>query len=106
MLTGSVDILLGATAYIPFDSWNATLVPTAPDSTPTGTLYTGPNLAAATAMGASVTVTAITGLTGRYVASWAATAANGFAAGTMYHLRLAWVISSTTREVWVPIRIG
>lgn len=97
--------LLADTVYVPFLTYS-TGAPAAPDDLPTGTLYTGPNVASADGMGVTVTVTAMTGNDGHYVASFAATTGNGFARGETYHLLLAYAISSTTYKEWVDITIG
>lgn len=97
--------LLGDTVYVPFLTYS-TGAPAAPDSTPTAEVYTGPNVASATDMNVTVTVTAVSDNTGHYVASFAATANNGFARGQIYHLLISYAISSTTYREWVDVIVG
>lgn len=85
---------LESTIYGSFDTFAGSGV-AAPDALPTGKVYTGPNVASNTDMGVTVTVTQRGAVTGAYVFSFAGTAANGFAAGSVYHVIISYAISST-----------
>ena len=88
--------ILGGTVYTTITTFS-TGAPTAPTSTPTGSVYTDANLAGqSTAMSATVTVTALTGKTGMYQVSWPATSGTGHAVGMTVHCILTYAISGTT----------
>lgn len=104
-MSDSVKVVLADTCYVPFRTKNTSGTPTAPTGTPTGTVVdpSTPQVLS----GASVTMTSASGTlgTGGYIASFAATGANGFAAGGQYALVLDFVVSGTTmsREVMIEV---
>jgi hypothetical protein len=101
----SAPVVLGETIYIPFITSAGNFSPAAPDSAPTALLY--PASAYAGQTGAkTMLVTAVTGETGRYVASYDATSANGFTAGQLWVVKVKWVISGTNYGVDLLVPIG
>lgn len=103
--SSSSPVKLGDVGYWGFFSLNSSNVPTAPDSTPTWAIYTGPNLASATSLRTG-TASAITGITGGYVATDTCSGGNGFASGTVYHLLISYAISSTQFRVMIDFLVA
>lgn len=86
------NVTLESSLVFLFVSTSTSDVPTAGDSTPTGTCYDG-----ASAMGVTVTVAAVSGKTGVYSVTIACMGANAFAANANYSVYLQWEISSSAR---------
>lgn len=93
----------GDTVFIDHISRNSSLVPTAADATPVVTLYAGADLAGKTNPLTSVTVTAITGETGAYVASRITT---DLTAGTLYFALWSYQVATANRRELRPIWIA
>jgi|SRR5690554_6119879 len=102
--SAAAPVTLGDTAYVAFIA-TTTGAPAAADSTPTAKVYAASNLASGEDMGVTVTVTAVTGKTGYYVASFDATSGNGFGAGENYVLVIEYAISTTDYADMVDVPV-
>lgn len=99
--------VLGNTLSTTFTSFSTTAAPTATTGTPAGAVWTDANLAGqSTSMGVTVTVTAISGVTGEWQVRIVCTEGNGFASGGHYHVRLTYVISATTYPHYIDLHIA
>jgi hypothetical protein len=87
-------IALSATIGVWFQTRNSSDVPTASDAAPTFAVY---KLGTDTPLLSAQTTSAVSGATGFYRGSIAATEANGFEAGQSYCVRGAWAMSSSNR---------
>jgi|GEM_PF-5122309 len=102
--SATAPVTLGSTAYVAFIATD-TGAPTAADSTPTAKVYAASSLASDEDMGVPVTVTAVTGKAGFYVASFDATSGNGFGAGENYVLVIEYEISTTAYADLVDVPV-
>lgn len=100
-------VVLGSTLSTTFTSFSTTAAPTAVTGTPAGSVYTDANLAGqSTAMGVTVTITAISGVTGEWQVRIVCTEGNSFASNTHYHVRITYVISGTTYPHYIDLHVG
>ena len=104
LFLGNLEGALGDVIYGPFETHPGTYVAAAPTGTPTGTAYLPSNYAAGTSISVTITVTAFSGSTTRFVATFTASSGNGFAKG-QYIVIISWVISGVTYRGWFNLRI-
>jgi hypothetical protein len=97
-------VMLGDTTAIPFVSVPETNTPTAPTGTPTYQIRDAAGLGTGATLGTG-SATALSGVTGGWYISHAITQANGFAAGTVYHIQVFYTISAVeyTDHIDLPV---
>jgi hypothetical protein len=89
-------VALEGTIPVWFQSRNTSSVPTAADATPTFAVY---EEGSDTALLTGQATTLVTGTTGFYRGSVAATTANGFESGKTYCVRGSWAITTARAEL-------